>query len=566
MNKRVFKAFFFFFFAFFFFGFVSLGESDSFKRLLAPLNPEFLKSMKREQPAGVVPPVDLSHVKGTLDEAVHMEYPAYYDLRKLGRVPPVKAQLAYPTCWAFAAYTSLESSLLPEEPVDLSEWHLANTHGFDYDLYHGGNSFMTTAYLVRWSGPVDEEATPYGWSTNLGRYYPLVKHVQQVIYLPEREGSLDNNTIKYFVMNDGAVDFAFRWNSFYYNPDTHGAYCPEYDDQNHRLAIVGWDDNYPAANFLDPPPGNGAFIIRNSFGEDWADKGHCYISYYDPTYRHMTCFNNGEDPINYSTNYQYDPLGQTRTWGKIESWGANVFTAENKNALEAVGFYAADAHMKYEIYIYKDIDTGTADPTRGTPAAAKNGSFVYPGYYTVRLDEKIPVRPGTTFSVVVKFINSSYPHSVPIEAPIEEHSSGADANEGESYVSLDGIQWQDLTHVVPCSNVCIKAYAEYKRPDITIEVERRTANGWFIVKDFANINIYVPNYLEVPLGKLLLYRSTAGDPYELVYEIPLDELVAGVGSCSFKDTYLEVIHRYTYQVVALDLEGYISNRSIPVTI
>jgi hypothetical protein len=280
----------------------------------------------------------------------------------------------------------------------------------------------------------------------------------------------------------------------------------------------------------------------------------------------MVCFNNAEDPTNYSTNYQYDPLGQTGTWGKIESWGANVFTAENNKALEAVGFYATDAHMKYEIYIYKGIDTGADDPTRGTPVAAKNGSFVYPGYYTVRWDEKIPVEPGDTFSAVVKFTNSNYRRSVPIEVPIEEHSSTADANEGESYVSLDGIQWQDLTHVVPGSNVCIKVYAEYMRPDITLEVERKTANAWFIVKDFARIIIHVANFPEVPVEKLLLYRSTAGEAYQLLREISAAELTEGNGNYFYKDTYLEVIHPYTYEVVALDPQGYISNRSMPVTI
>ena len=37
----------------------------------------------------------------------------------------------------------------------------------------------------------------------------------------------------------------------------------------HAMCIVGYDDNL----------NNGSFIVRNSWGESWGDKGYCYIPY-----------------------------------------------------------------------------------------------------------------------------------------------------------------------------------------------------------------------------------------------------------------------------------------------
>ncbi len=56
-------------------------------------------------------------------------FPAKYDLRSLGRVTRVGDQDRRSTCWVFAAVGSLESCLLPEARLDLSENHLADFQG-----------------------------------------------------------------------------------------------------------------------------------------------------------------------------------------------------------------------------------------------------------------------------------------------------------------------------------------------------------------------------------------------------------------------------------------------------
>ena len=50
---------------------------------------------------------------------------------------------------------------------------------------------------------------------------------------------------------------------------------------NHAVTIVGWDDNYSKDNFLITPPGDGAWIVKNSWVSEWGDNGYMYVSYYD---------------------------------------------------------------------------------------------------------------------------------------------------------------------------------------------------------------------------------------------------------------------------------------------
>ncbi|MDP3564398.1 MAG: C1 family peptidase, partial [Methanoregula sp.] len=135
---------------------------------LAPVNPEFLEYQKQLQLSGTkktmtrqtvtdltgkpstrlfslgeIPgTVDLSHTRGQLitpDSAsatVHNAGPdghaTSFDLRTSGKVSPVKDQTYFGTCWAFATFGSLESTLIPVNPTpDFSEKNLANLAGFD---------------------------------------------------------------------------------------------------------------------------------------------------------------------------------------------------------------------------------------------------------------------------------------------------------------------------------------------------------------------------------------------------------------------------------------------------
>jgi C1A family cysteine protease len=402
-----------------------------------------------------------------------MALPTSYDLRTIpGKLPPVRDQGTCGSCWTFGIYASLESALRPGDTFDASENNMKNTHGGDWTHCAGGNQYLGTAYLARWSGPVSETNDPYnpGSGTSPG-WLANEKQVQEVLMLPRRTGPTDNDTIKTALTTYGAVTMAYYHDDAYYNAATASYYYSSSGGSNHEVAIVGWDDNYSATNFLSLPAGNGAFIVRNSWGTGWGDSGYFYLSYYDGVcgYRDLSVFENAEDlPASdvftpFTTNYGFDYLGWVNSIGASSgtSWGANVFSSgPTEERLDAVGFYATAPGMSYELSVYRNPTPGSP-VTGGTLETTQTGSTTYAGYYTVPLTTPVTLSPTDTsyFSIVVKFTTPGYNYPLPVEYAVGGYSSGATANAGWSYVSTDGTTWLDITTAFnSTADMCIRGY------------------------------------------------------------------------------------------------------------
>lgn len=455
---------------------------------LAPLNEAFLDSPTRPiadlpslaeigQALGLRPlPQDFVHLKGiqipSLGEAEPPPVggpaepsgvlPRSFDLRVQRRVTPVGDQNPYGTCWSFATLGSLECSLLPRERHDFSEDNMVLGSGFDNggDPYNwGGNLTMSTAYLVRWSGPVDADSDAYGDNYTPPGLRPR-KHVQQVFWIPARADPLDNDNVKRAVIQYGGVYAGMSWQdaadgSVYLNPDTNAYYYFGYSYANHAVLIVGWDDDYPASNFVMPPSGDGAFIVKNSWGTRFGDKGYFYVSYYDNIFGRTDLLGvcpRAESTTNYSAVYQYDPLGNINSMGYDSplGWFANVFTAKTDSSLVAVGFYTLAPATGYVVYAGNSLDALKPEAS---------GTFAYMGYHTVTLAEPVALAQGRPFAVAVKVFSPGTTEPIPLEYPVSQFSSAATAEPGQSYVSPDGTNWSDATIVSnPEANVCLKAY------------------------------------------------------------------------------------------------------------
>lgn len=68
-------------------------------------------------------------------------------------------------------------------------------------------------------------------------------------------------------MTYGAVYTTMYYSSSYYNSIYKTYYYNGSSYSNHAVAIVGWDDYFDGSKFGNTPPGDGAFIIRYSWGQ-----------------------------------------------------------------------------------------------------------------------------------------------------------------------------------------------------------------------------------------------------------------------------------------------------------
>ena len=450
------------------------------KEGFAPMNPEFIRYLNDRKAGkswvtvtkdghflGSIPsPHDTSHLIPLPDPVPADSLPASYDLRTKNKVTSVKDQGSAGTCWSFATYGSLESYFKPGATWDFSEQNLADHHGFDYSINEGGHMWMSAAYLGRWAGPLNETDDPYQYATPDGA--SPKKHVQNIVMMDERKSATDNVKIKNAIINNGAVYVSFCWFESAYN-SANAAYYYSGSTQGggHAVTIVGWDDNYSKSKFKSAPSGNGAFIVKNSWGASWGKSGYFYVSYYDKWFgkRGGTAVFKGEPTTNYKTNYGYDPLGwvgnaYTDTAGDTK-WFSNIFTASPAGSLKAVGFYAAANSNPYEIYIYTNVTSNK--PRSGTLAKTKKGTISGWGYYTIPLGTNVALANGKKFSIVVKLTTKGYNYPIPIEYKASGYSSGATAKAGQSFVSSNGTSWTDAFTKWGSSNanVCLRGYTKY---------------------------------------------------------------------------------------------------------
>lgn len=483
----------------------------------APVNPAFTRYLRtlhstarsrsgatRHHMGSIPSPIDFSYL-GRLNaqRGTQTAYPTDWILGPpftTSKLPDVQDQSWTGCCWAFAAMGSLESCEWLTDKTLYSENNMIIHSGFDpsYDTNtdpndshsayeNGGNALMATAYLARWGGPMLQSQDPLpdeytGYASSPPGLSP-VKHVQNVDIVPPRTGPSDTNAIKAAIMTYGAVDtsmcadegMASGEDSEYYNP---GEDCYYFDgapgQQDHDVDIVGWFDDYPRTAFsdngyTDEPQGDGAWVVRNSWGPSWNGfwyepngsstkyyyYGYFLVSYYDTNFAHATnaVFDKAQPTSNYSAQYTADPLGLTNEVGYTGSDTACIarqFTPASSQDLDALSFYAT-APGSYTLYVGSSLSTLGADGS---------GSCAMAGYHTVPLSLAVPLTSGRPFVAAVKLTTPGWDEPIPLQEQVAGYTSHATSAPGLNYISPDGKSWADLTSQSGLSkaNVCLAAF------------------------------------------------------------------------------------------------------------
>ena len=444
-------------------------------------------------------------------------YPSTY---KTANLPDVRDQGSYGVCWAFSTISLIETNLIKKNlvsnDIDLSELHLVNytyncvndpLGGLEGDInkfdtsygsvmQYGGNVEMAANSLLDWEGAVNEDVVPYtieyvrqvenNQLDDSLAYGKDVAHVQNFY----RVNTTSKEDVKKAVMDYGAVSISYwsdqssDWSTQYYNSLTAAYYCPEGRTTNHAVNIVGWDDDYSSDNFATKPEGNGAWIVRNSWGSEYGKDGYFYLSYYDKSIYSVGYTLEAELSDNYNNNYQYDGAmlygymgyGGSNKYSNIFEAKANLGGSEN---IKAVSFMTGSStNLNYTVSVYTNLSDDT-NPESGTLAAQKSGVTTYDGMYTVVLDSSVNINEGKKFSVVVEVnSNSGKTAYLAYERSMQSGKAGywctASVKANQSFINSPYNGWNDFSNKSYGGNFIIKAFTDNETT--TVDVEKVSLN------------------------------------------------------------------------------------------
>lgn len=451
------------------------------------------------------------------------------------------------SCWAFATLSSLETNLALanykkginlSKVYDFSERHMEyatskifannveNKIGYNREVGSGGNYDFSTSYLTNGSGAIPESEMPFENNENTidisqiqnktvsSQVYDTVVFENYKYEKDEKKTEIMNK-IKQHIQNYGSVQASIHGNSSSstalscYNNETGAKFCDNtiFHSMDHAVSIIGWDDNYSVDNFKEDakPKTNGAWIVRNSWGEkseDWklselkaemfnkykkqciakgwnsaeeipneyleqvgytiennrayikyGDNGIIYISYEDVNVsKQMFGIVKATDTVDYDYIYQYDEFfpGVQLSLSNSNIMLCNIFNKKTTNTeyLTQVSLYAPETYT-CKVYVNPNGTSKAKSDLQLVTLKAGESETFDAGYHTLEFANPIELK-SNSFAVVIEIQSAKYSTILPLESKVEGVSAwdSVSVEDGKCFVSygndLDNCQWIDL--------------------------------------------------------------------------------------------------------------------------
>ena len=203
-----------------------------------------------------------------------------YDARNDKLVPKVRFQRCG-NCWTYSAMGPIECSYIKvnhisnPETIDFSEKQLlACSGGGDCS---GGNAYKAFDWLKTTATKINNETASPDNGSNTPCVAPPASGPQLVDWgIIDPSGDINKiapvDKIKEAICKYGPVACSMNATPIFQNFGGDAVFfevASDYNNpfSNHAVMIIGWDDN------------KDAWLVRNSWGEGWADDGYCWIKY-----------------------------------------------------------------------------------------------------------------------------------------------------------------------------------------------------------------------------------------------------------------------------------------------
>lgn len=437
---------------------------------------------------GYIPPAELKYAKNPKDNLKRSSLPSKFgSLNK-----PVRNQNPFGTCWAFAGTGIFEYAVDKQHQnnsSDFSEEHMIErlsekgSTGYQInDKSNGGNEYMYAGYFASGFGPVQESLFPYRYDNEFlsaldsifdARAEYRTKDIQFFDTTCTQEGTLSEetkSTVKTAIYNYGAASCGIAWYDSFVQSDQTSFICTEQNARedliNHEITIVGWDDSYSKDHFEGNANKNGAWLIRNSWGNGVGDQGYFWVSYEDTSLLPSCTIRSYDSLKTNETIYNLDDCGALYPevmYRNLDKAGfINVFSITNPNqVMKEVTFYESETNASYQIYYIPVSSSGELQINQKKELTSKK-TVPYPGYHTVTLDN--PINVTGKAAIMVEITSNHSEVSIGAEGTLNRGSQQLyipTIHQGESYVYVNGT-CNDIFRQSDFGNWSIKLVTETK--------------------------------------------------------------------------------------------------------